>query len=693
MNHRQPILILALIILPILLLGIIVTPVFSASDFSISATPTSVTTLEGQRGNSTITVTSAPNYNGTVTLTPQVNATIGLNCILTLTSLKLSKVPGSNSTTLSCAGNTAGGYLVTITALAVNSTGIINHSTTVTYSITTPLFSVAANPTTRVSNAGTSTATSIITVTSIGTFTGTVGLSTITILACGFSATSVTLTAGGTATSTLTCGGPNPGYFPTTVTGTAPPSPPRTVNAIHSVRINFTQIGLVCLADPAFVTTTNACPTSQTFSGPSQAQITTAGGSAQLRVAVAVNASLAIQGFDITLLADHTKLQPFDADITGTILQSPIIFLKCIGGVPKTTAKCSPLTDTADTIRITVTGSGLTTNPTTALLFTAIYNIVGDSAAPITIGFQTGCTGATSLPNTCVSLSTGIANPENIQTATYSTAPGPTPFLVLKSNPKTSSITIGVATTTSYTIGLGEINGFNCGTGINCVNLSTRVPTITGLSASLLKTTLSDPPTNTTTLTVRITAATPAGTYTINVVGGPSLTNPPTTGLAYLGASVSVNVTVVFSPPNMVINSVNVDTATVTTGQTITVTVVVKNTGGTTGTASVSVKWGSVTVTPVQNATIAAGQQYNFTFTWNTAGYGPDTKPITAVVAGSSSFAGSSLAGPPVTLSASPQPFFSGSLIIIIGAVIAAIAVAGLSILLLQRRRPKTASP
>jgi hypothetical protein len=411
-----------------------------------------------------------------------------------------------------------------------------------------------------------------------------------------------------------------------------------------------------------------------------------------LRVAVAVNASSPIVGFDITLLADRTKLQPFDADITGTILQAPLIFVKCIGGVPKTSTPCSASTDTADTIHITVTGSGLTTTPTTALLFTAVYNIVADTT-PITIGFQVGCTVGTSVPNTCVSLSTGVPNPENVQAASYSTATVSSPFIVLKSNPTASSITIGVATSTSYTIGLGEINGFNCGTGINCVNLSTKVPTITGLSASLARTSLSDPPTNTTTLTVRITAATPAGTYTINVVGGPSLINPPTTGAAYLGALVSVNVTVVFSPPNMVINSVNVDTASVTTGQTVTVTVVVKNTGGTSGTASVSVKWGNVTVTPLQNATIAAGQLYTFTFTWNTAGYGPDTKPITAVVAGSSSFAGSSLAGPPVTLSAASQPLLSGTLIIIIGAVIAAIAVAALTILLLRRRRPKTAIP
>jgi hypothetical protein len=414
-----------------------------------------------------------------------------------------------------------------------------------------------------------------------------------------------------------------------------------------------------------------------------------------LRVAVAVNASSPIQGFDVTLFADRTKLQPFDADITGTILQAPIVFVKCIGGVPKTSTPCSTSTDTTDTIHIAVTGSGLTVGTTTTgLLFTAVYNIVADTAAPTIIGFQVGCTVGTSLPNTCVSLSTGVPNPENVQAASYSTATVPSPsFIVLKSNPTTSSITIGVATSTSYTIQLGEINGFNCGTGINCVNLSTKVPTITGLSASLLKTSLSDPPSNTTTLTVKITAATPAGTYTINVVGGPSLINPPTTGAAYLGALVSVNVTVVFSPPNMVINSVNVDTASVTTGQTVTVTVVVKNTGGTPGTASVSVKWGDVTVTPLQNATIAPGQLSTFTFTWNTAGYGPDSKPITAVVAGSSSFAGSSLAGPPVTLSAASQPFFSGTLIIIIGAVIAAIAVAVLSILLLRRRRPKTASP
>jgi hypothetical protein len=79
-------------------------------------------------------------------------------------------------------------------------------------------------------------------------------------------------------------------------------------------------------------------PVIPTFTVPSLSEISTQtpGGQLQLRIAVNVNASDALNGFDVILVADHTKLQPFDADLTGSLLPATAnILVKCIGGLVK----------------------------------------------------------------------------------------------------------------------------------------------------------------------------------------------------------------------------------------------------------------------------------------------------------------------------------------------------------------------
>jgi hypothetical protein len=194
--------------------------------------------------------------------------------------------------------------------------------------------------------------------------------------------------------------------------------------------------GEVCLAEIG----STKCPAAgPVFNGPLSVPAT------QLRVAVFINSSDSLNGFDITLKTDHNILQPSDTDLTGTILPgSPILLSKCIGGVNRTVAPC-PSYDTADTLQLAAVALGPgTLSPTTGLLFTAVYNITQTTAGNIPIGLQTGCsTSSVADPNNiCVTISSGTSLtpvPEKVQVAGFNNA-SPPPWISISS----SSSTIGV---------------------------------------------------------------------------------------------------------------------------------------------------------------------------------------------------------------------------------------------------------
>src|SRR5258708_23222830 len=100
--------------------------------------------------------------------------------------------------------------------------------------------------------------------------------------------------------------------------------------------------GEVCLADPSVT----PCPLSApVFDGPEGQQI---------RIGVFVSGSDALNGFSITLLADHTILVPVGVDLSGTVLLgTPTVILLCLQGVLKSGTVCAP-TDTVDTLHYVV---------------------------------------------------------------------------------------------------------------------------------------------------------------------------------------------------------------------------------------------------------------------------------------------------------------------------------------------------
>ena len=280
--------------------------------------------------------------------------------------------------------------------------------------------------------------------------------------------------------------------------------------------------GTVCLVAPG----TNTCPSSPaSLSGNS---------GTQLRVSVFIQNSDGLNGFDITLLADHTILKPAGADLTGTVLPGPqTVLVECLGGVLVVGNVCSG-TDSIDTLHFAAVPppGTMTATPTTGLLFTAIYNITGTTSG-IPLGFQTGCPAPTSVPNTCVTIANGTPtpDPETVQTAVFSNT-GTPPDFSITANPV--NLSIHRSSSGTSTITLSSLGGFS---GTITVSSSVTPNTHHGPTASLSSSTvvLSSGGRSSVVLTISTAKNTPTGSYSVIVVG--------TTGSSSHSVTVSVTVT------------------------------------------------------------------------------------------------------------------------------------------------------
>ena len=137
-------------------------------DFTLSASPASVTAQQGGNVNSTITVTRQNGFNGTVTFGISglpAGATGSFNPLSTTTTSVL---------TLGAGTAAPGNYVVTVTGTS----GALTHSTSVTFVVTTApqgAFTLSASPASRSIRRGRST-TYTVTIARSGGFTGAVAL-------------------------------------------------------------------------------------------------------------------------------------------------------------------------------------------------------------------------------------------------------------------------------------------------------------------------------------------------------------------------------------------------------------------------------------------------------------------------------------------------------------------------------------
>src|SRR5579864_3967738 len=146
-------------------------PAQASPNFSLSASPSSVTVTQGSSASSTVTVTDSGGFTGAVTLSTSalpsgVTATFGTNPTTSTSSVAFT----ASSTA------TTGTSTVTITGVS----GSLTHTTTISLTVNavaTPNFSLSASPSSLTVKQGTS-GSSTVTVTDSGGFTGAVTLST-----------------------------------------------------------------------------------------------------------------------------------------------------------------------------------------------------------------------------------------------------------------------------------------------------------------------------------------------------------------------------------------------------------------------------------------------------------------------------------------------------------------------------------
>jgi hypothetical protein len=145
-------------------------PVVSGPNYTLSASPSSLTVTQGSSGSSTITVTPSGGFTGSVTLSTSalpsgVTASFGTN-----------PTTGTSVVTFTASSTaTTGTSSITISGVS----GTLSHTTSISLTVNataTPNFSLSASPSSLTVKQGTS-GSSTITVTPSGGFTGSVTLS------------------------------------------------------------------------------------------------------------------------------------------------------------------------------------------------------------------------------------------------------------------------------------------------------------------------------------------------------------------------------------------------------------------------------------------------------------------------------------------------------------------------------------
>ncbi|TMI13991.1 PKD domain-containing protein [Candidatus Bathyarchaeota archaeon] len=199
------------------------------TDFALSASPSTISPPSGTTsGNSTITVSGLNGFTGTVSLSAAASS--GLTATLSTSTISLSSTTTSGTSLLSVSQSqcASGTYMVIVTGSSPN---FQSRTTKVTVIISCGNdFKITASPNffTGYTQNGKNKFTSIISVTSVGGFSGTVNLSATSSpnskVSLSFSTTSVNVPSGGQATASLFITiGPHAqtGTYSITVTGTS----------------------------------------------------------------------------------------------------------------------------------------------------------------------------------------------------------------------------------------------------------------------------------------------------------------------------------------------------------------------------------------------------------------------------------------------------------------------------------------
>jgi hypothetical protein len=224
-------------------------PVVSGPNYTLSASPSSLTVTQGSSGSSTITVTPSGGFTGSVSLSTSalpsgVTASFGTN-----------PTTGTSVVTLTASSTaTTGTTSVTITGTS----GTLSHTTSISLTVNataTPNFSLSASPSSLTVKQGTS-GSSTITVTPSGGFTGSVTLSN-SALPSGVTASFGTNPTTGSSVLTFTASSTaTTGTSTITVTGTSGTLTHTTTVSLTISSASATQL----IGNPGFETGTTTAP-------------------------------------------------------------------------------------------------------------------------------------------------------------------------------------------------------------------------------------------------------------------------------------------------------------------------------------------------------------------------------------------------------------------------------------------------
>ncbi len=184
-------------------------------DFSLYSGTPSLTLRTGSSNTTGINLLSVNGFSGTVTLSASVSP-LGLTTSLNPTSVSL-QAGGNASSALTVSSSTPGSYSVNVTGVS----GAKAHTVTISATVANADFSLSSSPASLTIGPSTN-GTSIVKLTSLNQYSGTIVLSTSTSptgLIASLFPTTTSLPSGGSVTSTLTINSSTYGNYTVTVTG------------------------------------------------------------------------------------------------------------------------------------------------------------------------------------------------------------------------------------------------------------------------------------------------------------------------------------------------------------------------------------------------------------------------------------------------------------------------------------------
>ena len=494
--------------------------VSAGPDYSLSASPISVSVVQGAAGTSTVTVTPISSFAGSVALSAS-----GLPTGVTAAFSPTSATTSSTLTLTASSTAALGQATVTITGTS----GSLTHTTTVTLTVTPPPdYSLSASPA-PVSVVQGNTGTSTITVTGINNFAGSVALA-----ASGLPAgvTASFSPASATTTSTLTL----------TASSTATVGPATiTITGTSGTLTHTTAIALTITPAPDY--SLSAGPNSVSVAqGNAGTSTITVSGLNNFTGSVALSASGSPAGVTASFSPTSTtgtSILTLTASTTATVGPATVTVTGISGSLTHTTAialTVTPLQDyslSATPVSVTQGNSGTSTISVTDLNgFTGAVNLAASGLpAGVTASFSPASTTGTSIL-TLTASTTATAGAATVTVTGTSGSLVHTTTVALTvltsdySLSATPNVTIAANTSGTSTIAVTNLNGFNGAVSLTISGLPSMVsasfsPATTTSSSTLTLTAMSWANPGSWALTVTGTSGNLVHTTTVNLTISP----------------------------------------------------------------------------------------------------------------------------------------------------------------------------